>query len=68
MDSDAALIRDAGRLLYGERWQSALAAALGINLRTVRRWAAGQQPVPEAIILRVRDLLQARIEELGNLL
>jgi hypothetical protein len=68
MDSDAALIRDIGRLLYGERWQSALAAALHINLRTIRRWSADQQPVPEAIIVRLRDLARARIEELENLL
>jgi hypothetical protein len=32
--SAARLIRDVGRLLYGERWQSALAAALHIKLRT----------------------------------
>jgi hypothetical protein len=32
---------DVGRLLYGERWQSPLAAALGINDRTIRYWLAG---------------------------
>lgn len=35
-----------GRYLYGGGWQTALAAALGVNLRTVQRWAAGSD-VPE---------------------
>jgi hypothetical protein len=69
MDSDTArLIRRAGRAVYGERWQSALAGALGVNIRTVRRWAAGQQEAPAAIIVRLRELVRARIEELRNLL
>jgi hypothetical protein len=57
-----------GRALYGERWQSALATALGINIRTVRRWAAGQQEVPAAIRERLQALARARIGELEQLL
>ena len=69
MDSDTArLIRRAGRALYGERWQSALAGALGVNIRTVRRWAAGQQEAPEAIVERLTNLIHLRITELENLL
>jgi transcriptional regulator with XRE-family HTH domain len=36
----------AGRLLYGTRWQTALGRALGVSDRTVRRWASGEQHVP----------------------
>jgi hypothetical protein len=35
-----------GNALYGPRWQTPLAEALGVSDRTVRRWVAGQ-PVPD---------------------
>jgi plasmid maintenance system antidote protein VapI len=35
--------------LYGERWQSALAQDLGVADRTVRRWVAGDSPVPDDV-------------------
>ena len=38
----------AGRALYGQLWQSALARDLGVNDRTMRRWVAGHEP-PETI-------------------
>lgn len=41
-----------GRQLYGDRWQTAMAQALGVADRTVRRWAAGQA-VPPAVADRL---------------
>lgn len=39
-----------GRLALGsDRWQSELARRLGVNDRTMRRWAAGENPVPAGI-------------------
>lgn len=39
-DTNAQLVARAGQALYGERdWQSPLARALGVNLRTVQRVA-----------------------------
>lgn len=38
-----------GLALYGHGWQTALARALDVNTRTVRRWASGETPVPEAV-------------------
>jgi len=35
-------LRMIGECLYGELWQSQLARALGVNDRTVRRWAIGK--------------------------
>jgi len=35
-------IGDVGRQLYGERWQSPLANALGINPRLLRYWLSGE--------------------------
>lgn len=34
---------------YGEHWQTKLAHSLGINPRTVRRWASGDVSVPPAV-------------------
>lgn len=36
-----------GVRLFGRRWQSTMARHLGTTPRTVRRWAAGDAPVPE---------------------
>ena len=49
----------AGRALYGQLWQSALARDLGVNDRTMRRWVSGQEP-PETIWADVISLLAAR--------
>lgn len=40
------MIEQIGRVLYGERWLSGLADALGNSQRTVRAWASGRDPVP----------------------
>lgn len=34
-------LRSAGEALYGPNWQSEIARALGVNLRTMQRWALG---------------------------
>jgi DNA-binding transcriptional regulator YdaS (Cro superfamily) len=49
-------LMQAGRLLYGERWQAALARALGVSDRTVRRWASGAQPIPSPAAIAVQAL------------
>jgi hypothetical protein len=36
-----------GTALYGGYWQTQLADALGVNQRTVRRWVAGDLPIPD---------------------
>jgi hypothetical protein len=48
------IIRQVGASLYGERWQSPLAAALKVSERSVQRWASGSSPVPVGVL---RDLL-----------
>lgn len=42
------LLEDVGAALYGDRWQSSLARALGVNDRTMRRWVAARA-YPEAV-------------------
>lgn len=56
-----------GEALYGPRWQSELARALGVNERTVRRWTANGG-LPDAYLPEIRELVRARIAELRNLL
>ena len=36
----------AGQAVYGEDWQSPMARDLGITGRHLRRWVAGERPVP----------------------
>jgi transcriptional regulator with XRE-family HTH domain len=57
-----------GRALYGARWQSDMADALGVDRRTIRRWMAGQNPVPAAADAEMRRLLERRGAEIGRLL
>lgn len=46
----------AGRKLYGDEWQSNLARALEYNPRTIRRYAAGEIPIPRVVELAVLAL------------
>lgn len=55
-----AQLRRLGRKLYGERWQTAMALALGVADRTVRRWAAGSSAVPDTV--RLELIAALRIE------
>lgn len=61
-----ALLCEAGEALYGPRWQSDLARDLGVADRTVRRWAAGEWPVPANVWGELRPLLEARAHELAS--
>jgi len=54
------LLRRAGEAAYGERWQSALAAAWNLNDRTVRSWLSGRMVFPSARIADLIRLLQTR--------
>lgn len=56
-----------GSALYGPRWQSELARALGVNDRTVRRWVSGETPLPDSVLVELRALVAARIEALRRL-
>ncbi|HFT1133003.1 TPA: hypothetical protein ACH27D_004377 [Klebsiella pneumoniae] len=54
------LIR-AGQLLFGERWQTELARALGLSDgRRIRQWLSGDRPIPVGIWDDLRELLEDR--------
>jgi hypothetical protein len=57
-----------GHALYGERWQTALAASLKVADRTMRRWLAGESPIPDFIGGELRNLLVERVKEIGGMI
>ncbi|MFO1185820.1 MAG: hypothetical protein U1E56_13715 [Bauldia sp.] len=63
----AALLTRVGEALFGARWQSALAAELGVADRTMRRWAAGDTAIPDGIWQELRTLVWDRARKLTEL-
>lgn len=53
-------LRRCGEALYGERWQSDLARALGVGDRRVREWMAGDRRVPSGVWSDIAGLLDHR--------
>jgi hypothetical protein len=49
-----------GEALFGERWKAPLARALGVNIRTVKRWAAGEFQPHDGVWDDVRAMLKKR--------
>lgn len=58
----------AGALLYGERWQSELARALGVGDRRVREWVSGDRMPPAGIWADIAGLLRQRLADGATLL
>jgi hypothetical protein len=65
--SQSFLIRRLGLALFGSHWQSALADALQVNIRTVRRWTTGAEEPPPGVWRELTELAQARGAELARL-
>jgi hypothetical protein len=59
-----ALLRRVGEALYGERWQSALSRDLGVNDRTMRRWASGEDMPRHGVIVDLQALVNQRSTDL----
>lgn len=53
-----------GEALYGPSWQTPLAEALGVALRTVQRWAAGTSEPAPGVWADLRRLAAIRIKEI----
>lgn len=56
-----------GRALYGQRWQTPLAADLHVTDRTIRRWLAGESAIPPAIVTELRTAVLERLKTIGGL-
>ncbi len=58
------ILHEVGRALYGNSWQSELARDLGCNDRTVRKWNAGDAPIPEYLRGEVAKICRRRGDRL----
>jgi hypothetical protein len=56
-----------GEAIYGPSWRAALAIALGVGERTVRRWAAGTSGIPASLPADLAALCRRRSDELAKL-
>ncbi len=61
------LLSDIGEALYGPRWQSELARALGVSIRTAQRWAQGAHEPPRGVYAELAAIAAARSKDLGVL-
>ena len=61
-------LQQAGRLLYGDQWQSNLARSLSVDDRTVRRWASGESAIKQSIANEVMQLLRVNQKEISEYL
>lgn len=61
------LLDACGRALYGEQWQVPLSRDLDVNDRTVRRWIAGDSPIPNGLNIDLLRLLIERAAEIDDL-
>lgn len=52
------LLAQCGEALWGTRWQTDLAEAVGVSDRTVRRWIAGERIPPGVFV----DLMRIALE------
>lgn len=55
-----------GELLHGPSWRTALADDLKVAERTVRRWAAGENPIPDGIASDLAKLCRSKAEQLSK--
>lgn len=61
------LLSSAATLLLGESWQRALARKLEVDDRLMRRWSAGDRPVPGWVLVRLAELLEESSRDSGAL-
>ncbi len=67
MPNDIPLLIRCGKWMYGSRWQTDLSEALGVNARTVRRWVAGDTPVPYGVYADIRKLVTEKVDRAGDM-
>lgn len=60
------LLAQCGEALWGTRWQSDLAEAVGVSDRTARRWVAGER-IPPGVFVDLMRIMMERAQLLDNL-
>ena len=60
---------DAGKALYGDRWQTDLARALGLSdARRLRQWLSEDRPIPAGVWDDITTLLRDRQRTIDTVL
>lgn len=67
MTHDHKTLAEAGSALYGALWQSPLARDLGVAVRTMQRWAAGEFEIPDGVWPELAALCLKRSRNLASL-
>ena len=62
------LLREIGEALYGPLWQSEMARQRGVSVRTVQRWDAGDNAIPDGIWPELANAIRERRTGLQGLL
>ncbi len=60
MALDRHVMNAVGAALYGPQWQSQLARDLGVAIRTMQRWAAGEFTIPPGVWPEIANLCHER--------
>jgi hypothetical protein len=60
-------LRLVGKTLYGPSWRAALAEALQVSPRTIRRWSTGEFPIPDSVADELSILCRTKGAELSSL-
>jgi len=68
IDPPTRLLRVVGESLYGPSWQTPLAEALDLNVRTVQRWARSERQPSLDTWLRLAALVRHRRADLEDIL
>jgi hypothetical protein len=61
------LLRQIGIFFYGEEWQAPLSRDLRVNERTMRRWVAGTEEIPQGVWRDLSTRLEIYNQTLGVL-
>ena len=61
------LLREVGEALYGPLWQSEMARELEVAIRTVQRWAAGDNAIPPGVFVDLGGKVRERRAALAGL-
>lgn len=66
-DMSKDLLAEAATALLGNLWQSPLARLLDVDGRLVRRWYAGERPVPSWVLKRLVEELKKRQDDIRKI-
>lgn len=61
------IFKEASEVLWGPQYRSEAARQLGVHLRTVMRWDAGERRVPQVTLALLAKLLVQRRAEIDKL-